>query len=290
MEEGADLSEFKAEARFCGGEAVDLAAGVDNGGVITVTEKVPDGFELLVSVFAEEVHGDVAGVGNILVAAVAAQVLEGDVEVFAHGVEDGLRVRRAGGRRRGEGGEGFLGKGEGDVGAHQAGVGNDPVEGALEVAHIMAVALGQEVDNRIGHRELVVAGFRLEDGEAGFLVGGLDVGDEAPFQAGAEAVFEGGDLTGEAVSADDDLAGGSMEFVEGVEELLLGSLLASEELNIIDEEEVEGAVLAAKFVGAAGGDGVDELVGELFRGDVEEAVAVDASSAMTDGLKEVGLA
>jgi hypothetical protein len=79
--------------------------------------------------------------------------------------------------------------------------------------------------------------------------------------------------------------------VEGVEELFLGALLAGEELDVVDEQDVDGAVLVAEAGHLVVADGVDHLVGELFAGDVADGgVGLAALDEVADGLHEVGLA
>src|SRR5207253_465937 len=110
-------------------------------------------------------------------------------------------------------------EGEGD--AVEVGEGQHPVEGALQLPDVVG-DVGSDV------REDVVGGFgrlvgRLlaQDGQAGLEVGGLDVGDEAPPEAAAQPVLQGGHGLGRAVGGDHDLTTGGVQVVEGVEELLL---------------------------------------------------------------------
>src|ERR1700730_9739707 len=64
-----------------------------------------------------------------------------------------------------------------------------------------------------------------------------------------------------------------MERVERVEELLLGAVLASKELDVVDEKDIHRPVLMPELTHARGGDGADDLVGELLRGEVDNALA-----------------
>src|SRR5215475_14063940 len=84
---------------------------------------------------------------------------------------------------------------------------------------------------------------------------------------------------------------GLVKIVEGMEKLLLSSLLSGDELDVVDEEEVDIAVLGTKLRRSIVADGVDELVGEALRREVEQAKrGIEAGDLMTDGMKEVGLA
>jgi hypothetical protein len=76
------------------------------------------------------------------------------------------------------------------------------------------------------------------------------------------------DLVGGAVAGEIYLLLGLEEFVEGVEELLLDALLAGEEVDVVDEQDVDLAVALAELGERILLDGVDELVGELLRREV----------------------
>ena len=76
-----------------------------------------------------------------------------------------------------------------------------------------------------------------------------------------------------------------------MEELLLGALLAGEELNVVDEQDVDVAELVAERGHLVVADGVDHLVGELFAGDVADGgVGLAALYVVADGVHEMGLA
>ena len=99
-----------------------------------------------------------------------------------------------GGGGRQEVGEHLLGDLLGELGPVEAGVGGDPDQRALELADVVADVGGDEGQD-LGRDPAEVLGLGLlaEDGEAGLELGRLDVGDEAPLEAGAEAVLEAGD-------------------------------------------------------------------------------------------------
>jgi hypothetical protein len=85
--------------------------------------------------------------------------------------------------------------------------------------------------------------------------------------------------------------GGRSERVEGVEELLLGALLALQELDVVDQQDVVVPVAALEGAGAVVADGVDELVGELLAGHVPDArLGVEVAGVVPDGVQQVGLA
>ena len=73
-----------------GGLPLDLAAGIEDGGMVAAAEDAPDLSEGLIGVVAEEVHGDVAGSSDALGTGLAVEGLVGDIEVRADGVDDSV--------------------------------------------------------------------------------------------------------------------------------------------------------------------------------------------------------
>ena len=140
--------------------------------------------------------------------------------------------------------------------------------------------------------EVLRLGLLAKDGEAGLELGGLDVGDQTPFEPTTEAVFERRNRLGRAVRRDHDLTAAVVDFVERVEELFLEFLGALEELDVIDEQHVELAV--APFEHRHSGpvpDGLDERVHEGLGRDVAHPLAGEhGADVVPDGVEQVGLA
>ena len=86
-----------------------------------------------------------------------------------------------------------------------------------------------------------------QDGDARFDVGRFELGDQAPLEAGDQALLQAWYLAGRPVAGHDDLLVAVEEGVEGVEELLLHALLAAEEMNVVDQQQVDVAVLLAEL-------------------------------------------
>ena len=78
---------------------------------------------------------------------------------------------------------------------------------------------------------------------------------------------------------------------EGVEELLLGTLLAGKELYVVDHQNVGLTIAPSESDKGVVLDGVDELVGELLATEVDDAgTLLDRENVVADRLEEVGLA
>ena len=113
-------------------------------------------------------------------------------------------------------------------------------------------------------RQIVPVGLRLgaDDGDFGFQVGRLDVGDQAGSETAPEAVFQFFDVLGELVAGDDDLLAGVKQLIKGVEKLLLRGGLPGDELDVVDEEDVDGSVAASE---PRGGLGLDRGLSDNLR-------------------------
>ena len=82
-----------------------------------------------------------------------------------------------------------------------------------------------------------------------------------------------------------------VESVEGVEELLLGTLFAADELDIVDEKYVRVAVLLAELRHLRKTEGFDKLVCEVVALDVaDHLVGVVLLYLVADSVEQVGFA
>ena len=88
---------------------------------------------------------------------------------------------------------------------------------------------------------------------------------EAPLEARPQTVLEDGHRSRRAIAGQHDLAARLVDGVEGVEELLLGALLAGDELHVVDQQHARVAELEPEVVGAMLANGLDQLVGERLR-------------------------
>ena len=124
--------------------------------------------------------------------------------------------------------------------------GDDADERAFELTHIGA-DVGRDKERDIGGDVgLLGLGLALQDGDLGFEIGWLDVGDEAPLEAAAQTVFEVAELLGRPVAGKHDLLHFAVERVEGVEEFFLRLFLGGEELDVVDEQHVDRAIAVAE--------------------------------------------
>src|ERR1017187_8705611 len=169
--------------------------------------------------------------------------------------------------------------------------GGDPDQCAFELTDVGGNP-ARDVLKCLGRRvEPVLDGLLPQDGDAGLQLRRLDVGEQAPFEPAAQPVLEGHQPLGRPVARDDDLLAGVVQRIKGVEELLLGSLLVLQELDVVHQQHVDVPGPAPEAVLLAVPDHVDEVVGELLRAHVAHLDAlIEALGVVADGMQQVRLA
>ena len=237
-----------------------------------------------------------AGVDDEAGAVGAAQVVQGDAEVV-------------GGLPHNEGGRDLLAGRVGDnvLEDHlrqglvdgllvQGGERRHADEGALQLADVRGDAGGDVLQHVQGQVQALGTGLAREDRDAGLQVRGLHVRQQAPLEAGAQALVQASQRLGRLVGGEDHLLARGVQGVEGVEELLQGGLLALQELDVVHQEDVDVPVAAleglqAAVVAVAVTQAGDEVRGELLGVDVLDAdLGVEGTRVVADGVQEVGLA
>ncbi len=99
-----------------------------------------------------------------------------------------------------------------------------------------------------GYASAPVFGLKPENGDTSLQVGRLDIGDQPPFEARGQPLFEGRNSLGWAVTGNDNLPTCRVECVKCMEELFLCTFLASNELNVVHQQEVGVAVAFAEIL------------------------------------------
>lgn len=188
-DKGADFGQVPLQLLVPVDSAGDFLIGVDNGGVIAMAEEMTDFRQGLVTILAEEEHGDVPGVSDGPEAGWAGKGGDGEVEVGGYGINDGVWRWWPGLGRSGKGCYGLEGDRFSDGTASEGGDSDAVGETALQVADVVLEALSDEAANIRRQGDGQFEGFGLEDSQAGLKIRRLDLGDEAPLEAGAEAAI-----------------------------------------------------------------------------------------------------
>src|SRR6185436_1865198 len=81
----------------------------------------------------------------------------------------------------------------------------------------------------------------------------------------------------------------TVQRIERMEEFLLRGLFPGDELNVVNQEDVNVAVLVPKRIRGMGADRIDQVVGEIFGGNVKRLQPARAAR-ITNGLEQVRLA
>ena len=187
--------------------------------------------------------------------------------------------------------EKLLGEVRADGNVVEAGVRSDSDEGAFELTDVGGDPRGDELERLGRHRAVIAFGLVAQDGQAGFEVRRLDVGDEPPLEPAAQTFLQRRDGVGHAIAGDHDLLVGAVQRVERVEELLLQALFALHELDVVDQQHVDVAIAALEVGDGVGTNAVDVLVEERLGADVaHDVVLVVTVHVVTDGVQQVRLA
>src|SRR6266545_6653837 len=261
LAEGPDVP---AEVVVLGHLALDLLAAVEDGGVVAAAESLADTHERRLGLLAHEVHRDLAREDDLLVAGLAAELFGRHAVVPGDGLDDAVGGQRLLTRVVEDVLEHLLG----ELGRHrhraQRCVRDDARERSFELADVRHDPLCEEVDHGWRDGDSLRLSLRAEDRDARLEIGCRDIRDEAPLEPRAQTIFEPFDGLGRTIAREDDLLPLLMDRIEGVEELLLRPLLAREELDVVDEEDIDAAIALAELLALLSADRVDELVRELL--------------------------
>ena len=160
----------------------------------------------------------------------------------------------------------------------QGGIRGHTGQRALELANVVEHVGGDELQHLGGHAGGCELGILAEDCETGLDVRRLNVGQEPPLEAASQPVFERRQMLRGAVGADPP-------------KRRPPAAPPLEELNVVEKQDVDGAIPRFELVHPLAPDPVDELVEELLGGDIShDGPGKDLSPVMTHGMEEVGFA
>ena len=120
--------------------------------------------------------------------------------------------------------------------------------------------LGDEIDHVLRHGNAVVLGVALEDGAADIHVRRADLDDEAAGEAGFQTLLHVLDVFRRGIAGEDDVLLIFKEDIEGIEKFKGGGVPAAEELYIVQQQDIHGAVFLAEIFLGLALDGEDQLI------------------------------
>ncbi len=132
-----------------GGELLgDPVVSVEDSGMVAPAEELADVAEGVRAVLAEEIHGDVACVGDVAGAGGASDLFGGKVKVVADSRQDG--IRRGGRSWRTEWREGTMDGVGGERRVCSIGERRDAIEGTLELSNVLTGLLRDQREDGLG--------------------------------------------------------------------------------------------------------------------------------------------
>ena len=99
----------------------------------------------------------------------------------------------------------------------------------------------------------------------------MQIGDQAPAEARAQAFFHPVEILRRFVGRNDDLPVAIDQRVEGMEKFFLRRVLAADELHIVDHQHIDRAELILERDGILETQRAHELIHEFFRRHIDDA-------------------
>ncbi len=266
-------------------------ASVQHGAVVAAAEGFADGTERVLGELARKVHRDLAREGNVFRSAFAGHIGHPQVKFLDHFFLDDFHGDGVPTFFLQDFAQQILHHIMGEFLAGEMGVGRHTNQRALEAANVSADAIGEEGQYVPGNFHAHALHFVAQNGEAGFHIGRLKVGDQAPLKTTHEAMLEVLDFTGRPVASEHELFVGFVQRVEGVEKFLLNALLAGEELNVINQQHIGLPIFFAELHQLIFLNGGDVFVGKFLGGNIRNlGRLLGADHVLANSVQQVRLA
>ena len=139
-------------------------------------------------------------------------------------------------------------------------VGYDSIQSALKFTNVLAHRLSDRPNDLVVKGNAFFLAFCLEYRDPRFKVRGANIRNHAPLKTRDEAIFDSSDGFRRTVRTDNDLLIALMEGVEGMKEFFLRLFLASDELDVVDEQNIDRAIRFFKPLRITLLDSVDEVI------------------------------
>src|SRR5688572_17346114 len=236
-----------------------------------------------------QVHTDLTGQRDRLGIIPGLQILDAHAEVICNGLLDHLNGDRLLVAVKNLT-QSVLSQGQCDLRLMKGGEGDQSYERSLEFPDIRFDLTGDIQSNVIRKRDVLEVRFLREDCDLCFQIGRLDVCDQTPFKPGVKPLLESRNVSGWAIRREYELFMRVVEGVESMKELFLSPFFCGDELDVVYKEDVIIAIAFPEAEHLVIADRTDQVVGELFRGDIGQTqTSVPALDFVSDGMHQVGL-
>jgi len=142
----------------------------------------------------------------------------------------------------------FTNQFDGDIASHEVGMGDHAFQCTFQFPDVRANALSDEESCIVGQVDLRLVGLLHQNGNTGLQLRRLDRHGQTPAKTRFQTFLETIDLFRVTITGEDDLLAALEQGVEGMEELFLRALLLGEELDVVDQQRVHGAVETLELV------------------------------------------
>ncbi|PAV66171.1 hypothetical protein WR25_02116 [Diploscapter pachys] len=270
---------------------LDLAHRVDDGRMVAPTELAPDLGQRARRQALRQIHGNLARAGDGAAAARRHQIERLQLEMLADELLDlvdrhaPLRPAQHVAQRRQR-------EIQVDTVAGQLRIGDHAVQRAFQLADVGVDARGQQVEHLCGNLCLgQVCEFPVQYGTAQREVGRLDVGDEADRHAADDPRLDAVQRLRAPIGGDDEAAARPHDLVDRVEEFFLRRILARDELQVVDQQQVGAAQPLLEGVRVARPERADKIEHEaLGRHAQHGRIRMLRQKRMADRVHQVRLA
>ena len=193
------------------------------------------------------VHGNVARVGNLLVSLCGDEILLLDAVLLVNRGENLFNGNACGLGTAEELGNATAGEIHINLLAGEENSRAELFDSALNLTNVGTKVLREEREHVLGKLNANLLRLLLDNRNAKLKVGRLNIRDKTPLKASFKSILKSFNLARLTVACENDLLSALVERVEGVEELFLCGHLAANELNVVDEEHVAIAVLLTEL-------------------------------------------
>ena len=184
-----------------------------------------------------------------------------------------------------------LGRLQGNRSADQIGIGDDPIERAFQLAHVGGDLMGEKFQNLGRYLNAHIFRLRLQYAVAQLIGRRMDIRHQSPPKPRFHTLFHALQIVWRFVGRNDHLAVLIHQGIEGMEEFFLCAVLAGDELDIVDHQDIDRTELLLEGDGVPETQGPDELIHEFFGRQVNDPLlGLGLADVPRDRVHEMGLA